>query len=172
MRTVNRATTAAVLIFIGSIVTVDRAWAQIDLTGEWAVRLHEDQLHRNDVLPGGLAVGDYTGLPINDAARRKADSWDASILSARERQTIPAHRSTAAPRACGFQKSSTTTRSRSSPSGCIDPRWNNGTFRMIWIDRPSASSRYAAHTWQGFSTGTWQGSMLTVETTHVKMGWI
>ena len=89
MRTVNRTTTSALLVLIGTMLTADRAWAQIDLTGEWAVRLHEDVLHRNDVLPGGLAVGDYTGLPINDAARRKADSWDASILSARERQTIP-----------------------------------------------------------------------------------
>src|SRR5256885_995538 len=31
---------------------------------------------------------------------------------------------------------------------------------------------YAAHTWQGFSTGHWEGAMLTVETTHVKAGWI
>src|SRR3954453_13597409 len=88
MRTCNRAATAALLVFIATMVAVDRAWAQIDLSGEWAVRLHEDQLHRNDVLPGGLAIGDYTGLPINDAARLKADSWDASILSTRERQTI------------------------------------------------------------------------------------
>ena len=31
---------------------------------------------------------------------------------------------------------------------------------------------YAAHTWQGFSTGKWDGDMLTVTTTHLKMGWI
>ena len=31
---------------------------------------------------------------------------------------------------------------------------------------------YAAHTWQGFSTGKWEGDMLTVTTTHLKMGWI
>ena len=31
---------------------------------------------------------------------------------------------------------------------------------------------YAAHTWQGFSTGKWEGDMLTVTTTHLKIGWI
>jgi hypothetical protein len=31
---------------------------------------------------------------------------------------------------------------------------------------------YAAHTWEGFSTGKWEGDMLTVETTHIKQGWI
>src|SRR5256885_2300379 len=31
---------------------------------------------------------------------------------------------------------------------------------------------YAAHTWQGFSTGKWEGDTLTVTTTHLKAGWI
>ena len=29
-----------------------------------------------------------------------------------------------------------------------------------------------AHTWEGFSTGRWEGDMLTVTTTHIKQGWI
>src|SRR6266446_5849777 len=61
------------------------AWAQIDLSGEWSARYHEDQEHR---IPGP-ELGDYLGLPINDAARLKADSWDASILSLREHQAKP-----------------------------------------------------------------------------------
>jgi hypothetical protein len=31
---------------------------------------------------------------------------------------------------------------------------------------------YVAHTWQGFSTGKWEGDMLTITTTHLKTGWI
>ena len=31
---------------------------------------------------------------------------------------------------------------------------------------------YAAHTWQGFSTGKWEGDVLTVTTDHLKIGWI
>jgi hypothetical protein len=30
---------------------------------------------------------------------------------------------------------------------------------------------YAAHTWMGFSTGKWEGNILTVYTTHLKQGW-
>ena len=63
------------------------AAAQVDLEGEWGALngVSEDQPHR---VPGAY-LGDYTGLPINDAARLKARSWDASILSQPERQAQP-----------------------------------------------------------------------------------
>src|SRR5205809_1491601 len=54
-----------------------------DISGEWAVVSNEDQPHRAP----GPELGDYTGLPLNDAARQKAEAWDASILSQPERQT-------------------------------------------------------------------------------------
>jgi hypothetical protein len=31
---------------------------------------------------------------------------------------------------------------------------------------------YASHTWQGFSTGRWEGPVLVVRTTHLKAGWM
>jgi hypothetical protein len=40
------------------------------------------------------------------------------------------------------------------------------------MDNRPHPPEYAAHTWQGFSTGTFDGDMLTVTTTHLKMGWI
>src|SRR5215471_15651390 len=43
------------------------ALAQVDFSGEWAPRFHEDQPER---VPGP-PLGDYLGLPINDAARRR-----------------------------------------------------------------------------------------------------
>jgi hypothetical protein len=46
------------------------------------------------------------------------------------------------------------------------------TTRMLWMDGRPHPPEYAAHTWQGFSTGTWEGRMLTVQTTHIKAGWI
>ena len=50
---------------------------QVDISGEWAARIHEDQPHRGP----GAELGDYTGIPINDAARLRADSYDADRLS-------------------------------------------------------------------------------------------
>ena len=49
--------------------------AQRDISGSWSALYHEDQPHR---IPGP-ELGDYTGIPLNDAGRLKADSWDASI---------------------------------------------------------------------------------------------
>jgi glyoxylase-like metal-dependent hydrolase (beta-lactamase superfamily II) len=144
------------------------AFAQVDLSGEWSARYHEDQEHR---IPGP-ELGDYTGLPINDAARLKADSWDASILSLREHQAKP-HPSTYSLRGPANIRI----------TKAFDPVTQEtigyelfGTFgqatRMIWLDGRPHPSAHAAHTWAGFSTGRWEGDTLTVTTTHLKVGWI
>ena len=56
------------------------AAAQVNLSGDWSPRTHEDQPDRGP----GPELGDYTGLPITDGARLAADSWDASRLSLRD----------------------------------------------------------------------------------------
>ena len=61
------------------------ARAQADLSGEWALRMHEDQPWRG---PGQLP-GEFQGLPINPEARAKAESWNASVYAMPERQCIP-----------------------------------------------------------------------------------
>jgi hypothetical protein len=159
------------ILFAAGLLPV-KAAAQIDLTGEWSARLHEDRLHRRD--PPGPEVGDYTGLPINDAARRKAESWDASILSLPERQAIPASAMYGNRGAANLRISKIVERATQqviafelfrSPGG-------SSASRVIWMDGRPHPSEYAAHTFQGFSTGKWEGDMLTVETTHVKMAFV
>ena len=44
--------------------------------------------------------------------------------------------------------------------------------RTIYMDGRSDPPDYAAHTWQGFSTGKWEDDVLTITTTHLKTGWI
>src|SRR5258705_3620387 len=61
------------------------AAAQVTVSGFWNPIFDEDFLER---IPGP-EVGDYLGLPINDAARLRADSWDASLLSLPEHQCKP-----------------------------------------------------------------------------------
>src|ERR1700685_898477 len=53
------------------------AFAQIDFSGSWAPLYHEDLPDR---IPGP-ELGDYLGLPLNDAARLRADSYDADRIS-------------------------------------------------------------------------------------------
>lgn len=159
---------AVVLSLVLLVLASAPAQAQIDLTGEWVAKQHEDQPHRG----GGADLGDYTGLPINDAARLKADTWDASILTLPEKQCLP-HPATYADR------------------GPMNMRvWNVtdpvtlkvigikrlGSWmvpeRTIWLDGRPHPPEWAPHTWQGFSTGSWEGNTLTVRTTHLKMGFI
>ena len=40
------------------------------------------------------------------------------------------------------------------------------------MDRRPHPGPYAGHTWQGFSTGVWDGNMLVVTTTHLKANYL
>src|SRR5436309_1265743 len=160
------------------------ASAQIDFSGEWASMIHEDLGHRVDgaaAVPGiagagGPQFGDYTGLPINNAARLLADSWDARIHDAREHQTI----STGLAawwvfQAGGMRISKVTDEATERVVGLKIYRITVAGIsesRTIWLDGRPRPPDYAAHTWAGFSTGRWEGDILTVETTHVKAGWV
>lgn len=144
------------------------AFAQVDLSGEWAPRFHEDQPERL----AGPEIGDYLGLPINDAARLRGDSWDAAILTLPEHQCKP-HPADYGPRGPAnlriWKEVDTDTQQLTAYHTHIS--WQ-APERTIWMDGREHPPDYAAHTWQGFSTGKWEGDMLTVTTTHLKTGWI
>ena len=144
------------------------ALAQVDFVGEWAPRFHEDQPER---IPGP-ALGDYLGIPINDALRLRADSWDADLLSMPERQCNP-HPSTYSFRGPANLRVS---KEADPVTQDIVSYTIYGTFgratRVIWMDGRPHPSGSAAHTWAGFSTGKWEGGILTVETTHLKAGYL
>ena len=77
-------TTRVVLILCALVALSSPVSAQVDLTGSWDTRLHEDWMERCC----GRDLGDYTGIALNDEARAKALSWDASLNSLRERQCL------------------------------------------------------------------------------------
>ncbi len=160
-----------VALFAGSalwLLSAIPAIAQIEPTGEWAPRFHEDQPER---VPGP-EIGDYLGLPINDAARFKADTWDASILELPEHQCMP-HPSDYAWRGPAnlriWKEIDRETQDLIAYHTHIS--WQ-APERTIWMDGRPHPPEYAAHTWQGFSTGKWDGDMLTIFTDHLKIGWI
>src|SRR5215470_7959515 len=53
------------------------AYGEIDFSGSWVPLFHEDYPER---MPGP-ELGDYMGIPINEAARLRADSYDADRMS-------------------------------------------------------------------------------------------
>jgi hypothetical protein len=143
-------------------------FAQVDLSGNWGAMFTEDQPER---IPGP-ELGDYLGLPINDANRLRADSWSGSRLTMPEQQ-------------CRVHVSPYIFRG---PTNLRiweekDPETQNllaihvysQTYEqnmVIWMDGRPHPPEYALHTWMGFSTGKWEGDMLTVHTTHIKTGWV
>ena len=69
------AATAVLLVAIAGAFADARA--QVDFTGQWAPLYQEDTIER---VPGP-ELGDYTGLPLTEAGRLRADSWDADRIS-------------------------------------------------------------------------------------------
>ena len=144
----------------------------IDILGQWSgsAGTMEEQPLRGDP---GVEVGEYVGMPINDAARAHANAWQPTWGSLPEWQNRP-HPITYSMRA---------------PSGNfrmtadLDPVYGNviayhidGLFgradRTIYMDGRARPSKYAEHKYQGFSLGAWENGVLKVVTTHIKYAFI
>jgi hypothetical protein len=162
-RTVVVLATALLAVFASS-----PAWAQGDFSGVWQPRYQEDFLER---IPGPELV-DYVGLPINESARRFAESWDPSRITLPEEQ-------------CRVHVSPYIYRGPTNlriweerhpvTQDLIAIKHYNSTYeqtRTIYMDGRPHPGPNEAHTWMGFSTGRYEGDMLVVETTHLKQGWI
>ncbi len=153
-------------ILLSLLILSPQVFAQVDIVGPWGTRQHEDRAERG----GGPEVGDYTGLPITDAARFQADTWTATKWSVLEHQCEP-HPADYGPNFSSMliyrdmNEDIWQTRAYKLVMGWMNP------IRTIWMDGRPHPSSYAPHTWQGFSTGEWHGDMLVVTTTHIKEGW-
>src|SRR4029079_5621476 len=79
----------ALALVLPAICGGNAALAQDDSAGMWSQRFHEELPERG----AGPEIGDYAGLPVNDAARLRADSWDAAkwTLPARQCDAHPRH---------------------------------------------------------------------------------
>jgi hypothetical protein len=157
-----------IMLAAGLALATTPAFAQVSLVGEWSPRYHEDQPDR---IPGP-ELGDYTGLPLTDGARLAADSWDASRLTLREHQCKVHNGPYILHGPIQFRLWEDK-----------DPRTQQvvalqqylNTYeqqRTIWMDGRPHPPEWAPHTWQGFSTGKWEGDILTVYTTHIKQEWV
>jgi hypothetical protein len=143
------------------------ALAQINLSGVWANKLHEDWPDR---LPGP-ELGDYGGIPLNDAARLRAQSWDASLITLPEYQ-CRVHPSDYASSFADIRIWEEIDQPTQQLKAIHIHHFAWETERVIWMDGRPHPPEYALHTAMGFSTGKWEGDKLVVTTTHYKEGWI
>ena len=158
-----------------------RASAPIDLTGYWVSIVNEDWRWRMVAAP----KGDYPGLPLNAAARKVADAWEASMDGRCE-----------AYGAAGLMRMPTR----------LNITWENDTTLKIDTDAGQQTRRFVfdnsrqpgAATMQGHSVAEWersggrggapgrggpapagrgagaaaQGGSLKVVTTNLRPGWL
>ncbi len=138
-------------------------FGQVDFSGEWSVRNHED--------PGQPPLGDYLGIPFNQAGRVRAETTAESIWGTPEYQCRP-HSAPHVWRGVGGARIIKE----------IDPftrgitayhvqHWRS-LDRPIYLDGRPHPPAWAPHTWTGFSTGKWVGNTLVVTTTHLKDGYL
>jgi hypothetical protein len=161
---------AACFLFSVSVILAGApAFAQVDFSGEWAPLYHEDGPER---LPGP-ELGDYTELPINDAARMRADSYDADRISVVPEYQCRPHGADYSMRGLGNLRIWREYDQASQKLIAFHTHllaWDSE--RTIYMDGRSHPPEYADHTWQGFSTAVWEGNMLTITTTHLKTNYI
>jgi cyclase len=158
----------APIVFWTALAAPRAAYAQIDLSGEWGTTFFEDILHRGAT----LVPGDNTGVPLSEAGRRKAESWDEAVVATHERQCIP-HPVTYAVRGPGNIRM---VKIVDEPTGRLVAYSLQGSyvghFRTVWLDGRPHPSELAPHSYTGFSTGGWVRNTLVVKTTHMKMGYL
>jgi cyclase len=157
------------LFVLAAVLVAIPVPGQTLLSGIWtSLRGFEDDHERGQ----GPDLGDYLGIPINDAARLRADSWDASRLTLQEHQC----RVHVAPYIYRGPLNLRIWEERDPETQQLIAIKNYiSTYeqtRTIWMDGRPHPSENAPHTFMGFSTGKWEGDMLTVYTTHLKQGWL
>lgn len=144
------------------------ALAQIDLSGSWTAKNHEDAMERG----AGPNPDDWAGLPFNESGRAKALAFSQSVISMPER-------------ICWFQTQwhiaagpfSLKIWNENDPItgktlAWVIGGWETRAPMTIWMDGRPHPSKNAPHDQTGFTTGTWNGDVLTAYTTHIKSGYI
>jgi len=169
MRASRTSLTAGALVVAALIATATPAAVQADFAGPWAPLFHEDNPER---LPGA-ELGDYLGIPLSEAGRLRADSYDSDRISVVQEYQCRPHGGDYMMRGLSNMR----------VDAIRDPATNRLVAyhlrmgfqemeRTIYLDVRPRPSVNAPHTWSGFSVGTWQDNVLNVYTTHLKENYI
>lgn len=142
------------------------AFGQVNLAGVWQNLLDEDFPDRL----AGPELGDFAGLPINAPDRLRGETWDASLITLPDYQ-CRVHPSDYASAFADIRIWEEYDRESQNLVAIHLHHFAWGTERTIWMDGRPHPPDYALHTAMGFSTGKWDGDILTVTTDHLKEGW-
>jgi hypothetical protein len=139
----------------------------VDIDGYWNDLFHEDLWDRRS----GLLVGDFTGVPLNEAGKLASASWDPGWFAIPEEQCRP-HTGIYGMRGPTSLQITAVPNPQTYQIIRYDVFLGLTGERAIWIDGRPAPPDYARHTFAGFSRGGWEGNMLKFTTTHNKAGYL
>ena len=150
-------------LLLWAMLPAQPARAQADITGEWSPRVYND----------GMDVGDYTGIPINQAGRLRAEAWHPDTPDLPENLCRP-H-----PIDMGLRVSVSQlliTKEMDPDTGQqvgyrLHVAWQEPE-QIIYTDGRPHPSPNAAYKWSGFSTGHWEGNTLVYTTDHLKEAYL
>jgi glyoxylase-like metal-dependent hydrolase (beta-lactamase superfamily II) len=140
-----------------------------DIAGELALVNDED--------PGQLGalgqppLGDYLGIPFNDAGRLRADTSAESIWGTPEYQCRP-HSAPHQWRGLGGARILKEQDPLTREVRAYHIQFMRSLDRPVFMDGRPHPPAWAPHTWTGFSTGQWVGNTLKITTTHLKDGYL
>ena len=138
----------------------------LDITGAW--------YSGGASMEGGAntELVDYSGLPLSEAGRLYALAWDPSRWTSRQQQCM-AYEPTRLLHGGGnfrfWEERDPTTQKLIAIK--FYGQITEGT-RTVWMDGRPHPPAYAKHSFLGFSTGKYEGNVLTVYTTHLKRNYI
>ena len=144
------------------------ALAQIDLSGSWQSKNHEDALERG----AGPNPGDFTGIPFNASGRAYALMNSQSQISMPERICAFYSQWHMMVGTFGVKIWNETDSVTGKTVAWVVGAWEDRAQMTIWMDGRPHPSANAPHSQAGFTTGVWDGDVLTATTTHMLTGYL
>ena len=158
--------------FYLAVLVAGPAWAQParpqippDIAGEWRLDNNEQDTTAQPPL------GDYLGIPFNDAGRQRSDTTAESLWGTPEYQCRP-HSAPHQWRGLGGARILKEQDPLTRNVRVYHLQFMRSLDRPIFMDGRPHPPGWAPHTWTGFSTGEWIGNTLKVTTTHLKDGYL
>jgi cyclase len=150
----------------------DRAFAQplrppipTDIAGEW------NQLNNEEDTAVQPPLGQYLGVPFNDAGRMRAETTAESIWGTPEYQCRP-HSAPHQWRGLGGARILKEQDPLTREVRAYHFQFMLSLDRPVYMDGRPHPPAWAPHSWSGFSTGEWIGNTLKITTTHLKDGYL
>jgi len=132
----------------------------MEFSGEWAPVLDEDN-------GGNPYTGEFIGIPMSRSGMLRAQAWNASLYTLPEWQCRP-HGAMYISRGPSQVRIWKEVDPDSREIVAYHAEWLRSIDNPYYMDGRPRPSKYAPHTWGGFSTAEFVGDTLKITTTHLK----